>query len=278
MRLWAVSFVSAAALSYEVLLTRLLAIVQWHHFAYMVISLALLGYGASGSFLAAMRPKLAARPAGAFALNAMAFAVAAVIGFEITQRLPFNAAALFWQPRQLVWLACLYLPFAVPFFFAANAIGLALAHFEEGVGRIYRQDLIGAGAGALAVIGVLFLLPAKATLIAVAVLALLGAVVVGGDAGGGNRPLYRRRGLAALVALALLPFGFTGLQISEYKGLPQALRVPGVRVIDERSGPLGLVTVLESESVPFRHVPGLGLRADGEPASQRQTLCWSEYL
>lgn len=270
MRLWAVSLVSAAALSYEVLLIRLLAIVHWHNFAFMVISLALLGYGASGTFVAILRPRLAARPAAAFAANAMAFALAVVIGFEIAQRLPFNALALFWQPTQVLWLAALYLLFAVPFFFAANAIGLALAFFEEPVARIYRQDLLGAGAGALAVIGLLFLLPAKACLVAVACLALLAALLVGADAGD-LRPtsLRRRRSLAALLALAMVPFLFTQLRISEFKGLSQTLRLPGVEVLDQRSGPLGLVTVLGSERVPFRHAPGLSLAADIEPAEQR---------
>ena len=37
-----VALLSAAALAYEILLTRLFAIVQWHHFAYMMISAALL--------------------------------------------------------------------------------------------------------------------------------------------------------------------------------------------------------------------------------------------
>jgi len=36
-------------LAYEVLLTRLFSIVLWHHFAYMIISAAMLGYGASGT-------------------------------------------------------------------------------------------------------------------------------------------------------------------------------------------------------------------------------------
>jgi len=39
----ALSLVSAAALAYEILLTRLFAIIQWHHFAYMMINVALLG-------------------------------------------------------------------------------------------------------------------------------------------------------------------------------------------------------------------------------------------
>ena len=46
----ATGFISASAIAYEILLMRLLSIVQWHHFAHMIISLALLGYGASGPF------------------------------------------------------------------------------------------------------------------------------------------------------------------------------------------------------------------------------------
>ena len=38
---------------------RLFSIIQWHHFAYMMISLALLGYGVSGAFLMLLqRPML----------------------------------------------------------------------------------------------------------------------------------------------------------------------------------------------------------------------------
>ena len=55
MRLLAISLVSAGVLAYEVLLARLFSITQWYHFAYMVISIALLGYGASGTFLALVR-------------------------------------------------------------------------------------------------------------------------------------------------------------------------------------------------------------------------------
>jgi len=47
----AVALISAAALAYEIVLMRLFSIILWHHFAYMIISLALLGYGASGALL-----------------------------------------------------------------------------------------------------------------------------------------------------------------------------------------------------------------------------------
>jgi hypothetical protein len=44
-------FSSASLLAYEIFLMRLVSIGFWYHFAYMVISLALLGVGAAGSFL-----------------------------------------------------------------------------------------------------------------------------------------------------------------------------------------------------------------------------------
>jgi hypothetical protein len=53
-----------------VLLTRLFSIIQWHHFAYMVISVALLGFGASGTFLALAQDPLRPRFLTAFSVNA----------------------------------------------------------------------------------------------------------------------------------------------------------------------------------------------------------------
>ena len=63
--------VSAGAIGYELLLMRVLSIVQWHHFAYMIISLALLGYGASGTFIALFKSRLESRFEAAFAASAL---------------------------------------------------------------------------------------------------------------------------------------------------------------------------------------------------------------
>jgi len=56
--LLSVFILSAAALAYQVLLIRLFSIIHWHHFAFMVISIALLGYGASGSFITVFQRRL----------------------------------------------------------------------------------------------------------------------------------------------------------------------------------------------------------------------------
>ncbi len=264
MRLGAVFLLSAAALSLEVLLTRILAIAHWHHFAFMVISLALLGFGASGSFLALAGKRLSARPRAAFAVNALAFALSATGGVAIATRLPFNALAIFWNPVQLGWLLLIQLLLALPFFFAANGIGLALIAFPESVGRVYRADLAGAGFGALAIVGVLVFATPEVALVLIAATGVSAALVVGAE----GAPLGRRFLVAALVLLAVLPWGFRPFPVSPYKGLAQILRLPGARIVTARSGPLARLDVVESSRVPLRHAPGLSLSASALPPEQ----------
>ena len=150
--LLAILIISAAALAYEVLLIRLFSIVQWHHFAYMVISLALLGYGASGTFVALLRRRLLANFSRTFRINANLFGWTAATCFLLAQQLPFNTLELFWDPRQVGYLLLAYLLLFIPFFFAANCICVSFSRFGEMIPRIYAFDLVGAGLGALRII------------------------------------------------------------------------------------------------------------------------------
>jgi thiosulfate reductase cytochrome b subunit len=134
--LLAVALVSAGALAFEVLLTRLFSIIQWHHFAYMVISIALLGYGASGAFLAVTGNRLHRHVGAAFAAGATLFAASTVASFAVAERLSFNALAVIWEPRQLLYLLVLYLLFALPFFCAAPASDSRLLPSRSGLAAL----------------------------------------------------------------------------------------------------------------------------------------------
>ena len=266
----AVALVSAGALAYEVLLTRLFSIVQWHHYAYMVISIALLGYGASGAFLALAGEALRRHLGAAFAAGAALFAVSAVLSFAVAERLPFNPLAVIWEPRQLLFLPILYALFALPFFGAATCIGLALAAFPHRVGRIYRYDLMGAAAGAIGLMLALFVVFPDAALRLVALMGLLAATLAISlrDSGAIRKSRAAACSVAAVAACAALPPSWTALHPSEYKGLSQALLVPGAQVLVEDSSPLGLLTVVSSPTVPLRHAPGLSLNNATEPPAQ----------
>lgn len=266
-----VLLVSTAAIAYEILLIRILSIVQWHHFAWMIISLALLGYGVSGTVIALARKWLEPRFEQAFAAAALLFSVSMVLCLWLGQRVPFNALEVIWQPLQLLYLAALYLLFMWPFLFAALCIGLTFTSRSEQADRIYFADLLGAGLGAALVIATLFLLPPQRAVLAFAGLALAASALVVVRAAA-RRPGWRV--LAALQAawLLCLVYGGTGdrfaLRMSEFKGLSQALAVVDARVLAERSGPLGLLSVVESPRVPFRHAPGLSFTTRHLPPAQ----------
>ena len=60
MLLVSVFFVSLSTLAFEVLLTRVFSIGQWNHLSFLVISIALFGFGFVGEMLAAQREELRA--------------------------------------------------------------------------------------------------------------------------------------------------------------------------------------------------------------------------
>ncbi len=265
--LFAILLISAAAIAYEILLIRVLSIVHWHHFAWMIISLALLGYGASGSAIALARAWLQPRFERCFAASALLFSVSMVGCLVLGQRLPFNALEVIWNPHQFLYLAELYLLFILPFFFAAACIGMAFTFGGKRAHRIYFFDLLGAGLGGGLVIALLFLLPPQRAVLGLAALALV-ASLHAGRAGRSPRTLRALQIGWLLVLVWLVPADRIGLRISEFKGLSQTLSVTGTQVLAERSGPLGLLTAVESPQVPFRYAPGLSFNARALPPEQ----------
>jgi hypothetical protein len=263
----AIALLSTAVLAYEVLLMRLLSIVQWHHFAHMIISLSLLGYGASGALLAGVGDRLLARFEVAFPVLATLFGIAGIAGFAAAQALPFNPLELLWDPRQGLWLAAVYLLLMLPFLLAASAIGLAFMRHRVAIGRLYGVDLLGAGAGALVVVLALQgLHPTEA---------LAGVGVLAGAAGlAAALPRLRARPWPALLAGAALclsgAFVLSPITLtpSPFKGLSQALQAVGAEVLAERSSALGLVTAVGNTRVPFREAPGLSLTSPEGPPEQ----------
>ena len=132
---YSIALVSSVSLAYEVLLMQLFSIIQWHHFAYMIISLALLGYGASGSFLALASRRLLAYYPLAYISNLLLFSLSIVSCYLLAQQIPFNPEEMLWDYSQILRLSSVYLLLALPFFFAANSIGLSLTYHHRNASR-----------------------------------------------------------------------------------------------------------------------------------------------
>jgi hypothetical protein len=143
---------SASTLLLELSLTRVLSVAQWYHFAFLVLSTAMLGFG-GGAVALALRPSLARRePEVTAALAAAAMSATVVLGFAALNGLPLDPFRVFQDGVQVVYLLATVTAAGLPFFCSGLATGILLLAARERVGRLYAWDLVGAGAGCLALI------------------------------------------------------------------------------------------------------------------------------
>jgi len=258
----AVGMLSAAVLAYEILLMRLFAIVHWHHFAFMMISIALLGYGASGTLLMLLPSLKAKRLRTVFLMGTAGFSVACVVCFVAAQRLPFNALEVFWNPVQWGYLAGVYGLLFLPFFMAATSIGAALRFGGPRISQIYAADLWGAGIGAAVTAGLLFRLPPQIALVLVAGAGSAAAVLAAFRWQVRGRLLLTAAAAGWLILAGLGTTQWETVTVNAYKPLAQTLRMPDTRLLYEKHHPMGLFSAVQSPTIPFRYAPGLSLQSD----------------
>jgi hypothetical protein len=146
----AIALVSFAGLLLELGLTRLFSVVLFYHFAFLAISVALLGLGAGGVFAYIRRPWLerwSDRRLGAWLCTANAFII-----FVVLQ------AVLRISQIDAPTLTSVYLLTALPFFFVGLLFSVVFARVKEGIGRIYGADLLGGALACLAIVPLLNLI------------------------------------------------------------------------------------------------------------------------
>jgi hypothetical protein len=248
----AVLLLSAAILAHEICLLRVLALAYWHHAAALVVSVALLGFGAAGTLLALV-PRLK-RPE-IVAVCAALYAVAIPVSVVAAGAVHFNVLEVGWDKTQWLRLLALEAVFFLPFLIAALGIAVALALRAEAPGGVYGANLLGSGIGSLAAPLLMYLGPPSA-----------GLLVASGAAAVAALPAARGRlRVAGPVALLLaLALGRSDLEMSPFKAWPAT---PNKR--DERTsfGPLGRVDRADVDALHF--APGLSLQAPVFPETQR---------
>jgi predicted membrane-bound spermidine synthase len=163
--------ISASVLMLELILTRIFSVKLYYHFAFMVISLALLGSGASGVYVylfpGFFRPKRLERQL--FWVSWL-FAISIPLALALILQLDFQ---LNFTLRQLGRIFLLYAIPAIPFFLSGLCISLALTHLSGNVSRLYAFDLAGAACGCLLVIPLLNYLGGPQAMLSITLFACL---------------------------------------------------------------------------------------------------------
>jgi hypothetical protein len=267
---------SAATLAFEINLTRLFSVAQFYHFAFMIVSLALLGFGASGSALALFPQWGRHRPERALGWLALGFAVSSLGSYLLINQVPFDSFSIAWDRRQVGVLALHYLALATPFFCSGAVIGLLLSTRPAVASQTYFVNLIGSAAGCLVAFGAAAVLGGEGVVVLCASVAALAALLFRLPSHESTNTPSKSSVLAWLLPLAVLVYCLAALalrpsyltvRLSPYKDLSYALNVPGAEVLSRRWNAYSRVDLVDSPSI--RSVPGLSYRYAGLPPRQR---------
>ncbi|MFN4763183.1 hypothetical protein ACKGJN_08690 [Gillisia sp. Q332] len=260
--LFSIALLSLSMIAYQLSLMQYLSIVQWYHFAYMVIAIALLGFGAAGTFIALFRKYLLGRIDYLLPLFMLLTGIFMPLVLWLSGQpfARFDTYLLFVERSQL-WQLLLYeLLFFIPFFFCALAIGLVFVKYTDRIGKLYFSNLAGSGMGGLAAIALFWtVFPTQIPYIT-GFLSLLSALLI--------IPHHRKRiwmvsvGITAVILILLAFSSPATLPLSQYKSLSQTLDLPEAHIEKSANSPHGWVQYVTSPVL--RYAPGLSLSFTGE--------------
>lgn len=212
---------SLSILVLQIGLTRLLSVVLWYHFAFVAISLAMLGLALGGVALYLLPRLFAATPRLLpWYCRAGGITMVAALAWVLWQT-PMAAGGSMVTGDIVV----LYLMLLLPFALAGLAVSAILAFHAPHIGRLYARDLLGAGIGCIIAVPLLDLGGAPTAILVGALLLLLGG------------PLFGTRASRPLDAVLLLGcLGLTGWH--QATGLFEPTAMHGIPDEDKSTGAL----------------------------------------
>jgi hypothetical protein len=235
------------------------------------VSLALLGFGASGSLLTAL-PALGRDGPRRWARLAAAQSLTTLSAYFLVNQVPFDSFSIAWDTTQIWILAFNYLVLALPFLLGGLVIGVLLTGRDQAYplasNRVYAYSLGGSGIGCVIALGGLAWLGGTGMIAVAALSAMAGAVSFA-------RLVEPAPGLLtgtlealslALIVIAVAPPSVLDLELSQYKPLSTLLRVPDAEIISTRWSAVSRVDHVSSDSI--RSLPGLSFTYPGNPPPQ----------
>lgn len=271
--LLSLGILSAAIIAFQLALMQILSIVQWHHFAFMVISVALLGFGAAGTVLAFFRQRLLKHIRVLLPVLMISCGVTMSLVMYVSQLsfIRFDSYLLFANYSHIGRLLVTYLLFFIPFLLGALAIGLIFDHFVAVIGKVYFANLLGSAAGGLLLLALIwFLLPGRLPAFISWLPVIAGAMII--PANNTNNQVPKGTGTfknkPALPLFAFIAFIICTctiafppqLHLSQFKDISKALLLPGAEMKMEKTSPYGPIQAVTSPVL--RYAPGLSLKAN----------------
>ncbi|MHC4123527.1 MAG: spermine/spermidine synthase domain-containing protein [Planctomycetota bacterium] len=265
--LTATFLISATVLGLELVLMRALSIGHWHHFSYLVISTALLGFAAGGIVVTTSLNFCKKHCKTTLWCLALGFSLTVPAVFKICQKVPFNELLLVWDYRQVFYLFAYYLLLFIPFLCAGAFVAVVFTAFAEKAHRLYFYNMTGSGLGVAIVIALMYTAAPQQLLLVISAGGILAALVLA-------TIQSIRRFITTLIlgAVCFFLFSFNGpfkleININENKSLVYYQALPKAETIATRHSPLGRLDILQAPAI--RCFPGLSVSYQGKLPIQK---------
>ena len=253
---WAMMIHSLSIIGFQVLLMRILEFTQWHHFAVLIIGLALLGFGVSGTFLSLFKSFVLKHALWIIPCSMVISSLFMMVALWWSQCsiFQFDSLLVFYSFKEFSRFCSFVFLHVIPFFFAATAVGALFAAHQQNVSILYSANLFGSGiGGVLALLSLSFVMPEQA-LVIMASFSFPAALL-----------LVPHRWIIRGLFLVLFYLGLVVhwvvhppiSSVSTYKTLSKVLLLPDAKVVYRRSGIASSVHIVTSSYL--RNAPGLSL-------------------
>jgi hypothetical protein len=235
--------ITAATLFLQIALTKFFSFRLWYHYAFMIISITMLGLSAASVALA--QGKITRQYADrALTLSASLFGTTmlAALGLLVSSGDLLLRTGGQWT--DFLGVAGCWMVLFPPFFFAGTVVSWAIDRYSAQVSLLYAMDLVGAGTGCLIAVVALSVLSAEQCIALASGLGFVAALLFLPDSSLDRRtvvPLVA--GLLVAAAVATLGFETWGVRITPSKGLAMDLHSGG-RIAASAPGMNGRVDVV----------------------------------
>ena len=256
--------ISFSLFLYQICLLRIISISDYYHFAFLIVSIALLGFGISGSFMYFFINRFKSQPL-ILLIFSLGFSVSIIASFIITNLIPFDSFKIAWELKQIFYLAAYYLFLVTPFFFGGSFIGYVF-FIKEKPGVTYFYNLIGSAIGSLLF---LFLVPHIGRIGIIITSSVIGIIATFILTGKKYFRVFIVLTLIFIVSTAGVLFYFPdviNVRMSPYKSLPTVLRYPDSVVLHTVENSYSKIDVVDSQSI--KSAPGISLKYGDTPPSQ----------
>jgi len=259
-------FTSFTILCYEIIFIRIFALTQWQNLSSLIISIALLGFGVSGTAIVFLKKKIEKHLNKFIYISLVLFPISMSLGFIIFCKIPFNPFEIGIDNRQIFYFFLYFVVMGIPFIFGASTIGISLTRFP--ISKTYFSNLSGSAMGAIFVVLISYFLHPFSTLLFITTVAFIIAIVFSINLSKKKFILFTIVFSIIFISLFYLAFHKLNLKkISQYKAISFALNLPESEIIEERYSPLGLVQVVQAKGL--RSTVGLSFLSKHQVPEQK---------